>query len=176
MLRDDLHWLRRAAAPVRDLDVFLGRELPTEAAATARLERARRRRDLAAVLDHPRLHALVRALSRLPPLEAGKGVQAELRALRARLRARGRHLEDAEAVHAFRRALRRHRYALEWLGRKTAPLKALQDTLGAANDAAIALRFGFPGVEPLRAGLRREYARNRRLALESWNRLRRRIP
>jgi len=174
-LRDDLRWLRRAAAPVRDLDVFLARDLPTGCASDARIERARRRRALSDALDDRRLAGLLEALSLLPPLPLAEARRARPR-LRARLVERGGSVATPEELHAFRRALRRYRYCLEWLGAETAPLKELQDALGASNDAAIALRFDFRGAEAVRRTLARERARERRRAIGIWSRLKGRLP
>ena len=142
VLRDDLRWLRKAAAQVRDLDVLLERRLPDGFQAWTRDERLRAHAALAGVLEAPRTTALVAALASLPPVgrtAARDYAAGELRELQRRGRRITRDDATSADMHAVRRSLRRIRYAREWLGLKTASLKALQDELGSLNDSAVAL-------------------------------------
>ena len=81
------------------------------------------------------------ALRTLPPLETGR---AGRRLERLEIRA-GQALEACrqdptpEALHTLRRALRRLRYAREYLGKGTKELKTLQEVLGAFQDLTVAL-------------------------------------
>jgi len=143
MLRDDLRWLRSAAAGVRNFDVLLERPWPDPVGVWLAGERARARRQLLGLLDTPRCVALFGALATLAPVDH-RNAHGFVRRERRKLARRGRVLEEhdvaaAEAIHRVRRVVRRVRYALEWLGRKSRGLKALQDDLGRLNDTAVAI-------------------------------------
>ncbi len=175
-LRDDLRWLRRAASNVRDFDVLLERELP--ASFRAQLEAAREpaQRAFAQVLDDERCEALLAALENVPTTTRKRAMLATQR-LRERLVERGERAERAEGavdeLHALRRALRRLRYAYEWLGSDSKTVRRLQDELGALNDAVIALEHlgaseEHPDAAEFRAQLESDVARRARASLEAW--------
>lgn len=139
VLRDDLRRLVRAAGRVRDLEVALERPLPAGFRAHLEAERQRAREALLPLLRSPWLEALLRALEALPPLKGERG-RKRLARLEKRLSARLRALAQdptPEALHAYRRALRRVRYAKELLGLPAKREKALQEALGAFNDAYV---------------------------------------
>jgi CHAD domain-containing protein len=143
MLRDDLRWLRRAAAGVRNFDVLLERPWPAPVADWLASERAAARERLLAMLAAPRCAALLGALAGLGPVDR-RSAHAFIRRERRKLARRGRVLEagdaaSTESIHRLRRVARRVRYALEWSGRKSRALKALQDDLGRLNDTAVAI-------------------------------------
>lgn len=144
VLRSDLRWLRRAASQVRDLDVLLAGDLPLELRAPLELERDRAGSALLEVLNHERAAALLEALD-CAPLASPRDAKRVLTSLGRRVAQRGRELEqsadEVENFHALRRALRRLRYAREWLGLDCAPIRELQDVLGALNDAVVERRW-----------------------------------
>ncbi|BDG20277.1 hypothetical protein TthSNM11_24800 (plasmid) [Thermus thermophilus] len=139
VLRDDLRLLVRGAGRVRDLEVALSRPLPEGFGAHLREELRLARRELEALLRSPWLEALVRALRVLPPLHRGRA-RERLARLEARLGERFRELSrnpGPEALHAYRRALRRVRYAKELLGLPAKGEKRLQEVLGAFGDLEV---------------------------------------
>jgi CHAD domain-containing protein len=149
----DVRWLVRALGRVRDLDVlrdaFAGAPAADGdgAAWMAQLE-ADARREAHDALTSPRLEGLLRALRVLRPLDEAVARQA-LQRMERRTRARLGQLEkaaassdgDGEAVHALRRALRQLRYARDWLGDESEPLKHLQEVLGAICDLSALRRL-----------------------------------
>ncbi len=143
VLRDDLKWLRDCGGAIRDLDVQL--QLDPPAALVRRLQAARpaAQRALLEALDNPRAGGLLEAFSLLPPIERGRAQQQLARLARTALR-RGRHAyarpHDLPSLHALRRAARRLRFALEWLGHRPRQVIALQSALGAVGDRALMLR------------------------------------
>jgi CHAD domain-containing protein len=167
MLRDDLSWLRRSASRARDLDVVaetIERSLARVTASRRTLrdgdgplhadpwaewrahlgrERASASSTLRQALASARLRGLVIALSRLPALDPERARRA-LRGFRRRVERAESKLEraprDLAVLHRLRRAVRRLRYALEWLGQDAQTWKALQDELGELNDLAVCLR------------------------------------
>jgi len=144
VLRADLRWLRRAASAVRDLDVLLAQnDLPNEFAVALDAQRTPAREQLLAVLDHERCSALLDALEELPSLTFARA-QRRSRKLATRVTLLGarafRPDGDVDTLHALRRALRRLRYAHEWLGREPKAARRLQDELGALNDVVVAQR------------------------------------
>lgn len=178
VLRDDLRWLRDAAGPVRDLDVLLGRTPPPAWNAWLRERRSVARARLAAALATPRPAALVEAFSRLEPVPEPTARRGLGRALK-RVRRRGRAAEEApsclDSVHRLRRALRRLRYASEWLGGRPKALRRLQEELGELNDRDQALRLleAWPDRDQLsdeRERLLAERAERHAAALEAWRR------
>jgi CHAD domain-containing protein len=152
-LHDDLRWLRRRASALRDLDVMLTQdELPPGLRRKWESARIKAHRELVAAARSARLSGLLSALAILPPVEE-RDAQARIPTVRDRVLRRGQQFCDdpgnTEALHRLRRAARRLRYALEWLGDDTKPLRRLQDTLGAANDAVVALvHVDRDGVSP----------------------------
>lgn len=137
VLEDDLAWLVRGAGRVRDLEVLLGHpRLPKAFGDWAKEQLGEARRELTPMLDSARLKGLLRALSALHPLER-TAAEARLGHLVRRVGRRAADWEahgDFERLHALRRALRRLRYAREWLGLDTEAIKQLQDALGAVGD------------------------------------------
>lgn len=158
VLQDDLRRLVRGAGRVRDLEVALGTPLwlspqggPQEGGEGPGLPQGFRRfleaelrlarQALPALLASLWMEALLRALSVLPPLD--KGVAAKnLKRLVARAEARLAALRrepSLEALHAYRRALRRVRYAKEFLELPTKRERALQEVLGRLQDLEVLL-------------------------------------
>ncbi len=143
VLQDDLRWLRRHAASVRDLDVHLAALPPKVVEARLRRELGRARAELLAALNNPRLQGLLLALALLPAPSRAQAERYAARLAKAVLRRGRRAFErpgDLPALHALRRAARRLRYALEWLGESARPVVELQDALGRAGDRIVALR------------------------------------
>jgi CHAD domain-containing protein len=142
VLRDDLRWVRSAAADVRDFDVLLERTLPPVFAAWVHSERVVARTRMLRTLDDPRFVALTSSLALLPNVEPAQGV-AYAKRERRKVEERGRAIEREDAgigdMHRLRRCVRRLRYAREALGIGARRVKALQDDLGRLNDAAVAL-------------------------------------
>ena len=162
-LRDDLAWLRRSAARVRDLDVLLerhGRESWTEVYA---LQRPALVQELMSALASQRCAGLLQALAFLPELEKLRA-EERLPQLRERVREAAHSAlspaePELEELHRLRKCVRRLRYALEWLGRDSSAAKGLQDALGDLRDTALALRCASaaPGASlEARAALERE--------------------
>lgn len=140
-LRGDLCWLRRALGPLRDLDVIRALELPLVRTVERRLAGERRRlgRTAAALATHERTAALLQGLRHQPPLGRKEAVAACARfeeALRRRPPAR-----TFDALHDERRAVRRVRFAAEWLGRDTTELRERQAVLGVVCDLDAVRRF-----------------------------------
>lgn len=142
VLQDDLRRLLRDTGRVRDLEVVLAKEgLPVgfRAFLERKLEEARTR--LPDLLASPWTEALLRALCALPPLEekaASKGLSRIGKRLARRLKAL-RDTPSPEALHAYRRALRRLRYAKEFLGLSTREERKFQEELGALQDLGVLL-------------------------------------
>jgi CHAD domain-containing protein len=152
MLRDDLRWLRRSAGPVRDIDVMLARRRDgdggvVELHAELHAERKSARESLLAALASLRFRSLMAALAWAPDLDQELARDTlpkfERRVARASS-ALERAPDDPVALHRLRRALRRLRYALEWLGSDASALKRFQDDLGDLNDLAVMWRRVHP--------------------------------
>lgn len=142
VLRADLRWLRRAASGVRDLDVLLAQnDLPDAFRAALQAQCAPAREQLLAVLAHERCGALLNALEELPPLGFARA-QRRSGKLATRVAVLGLHVlrpeADVERFHALRRALRRLRYAQEWMNLEPRAARRLQAELGALNDTVVA--------------------------------------
>jgi CHAD domain-containing protein len=176
VLRDDLGWLRSCAGPVRDHDVILHARPPASWVPWLKRRRTEARRALLAALDEPRLPALVRALGLLPPLDRAQAEERSERLL-AKALAAAAHVEedphDAGRLHELRRRVRRLRYAREWLEQEVGSLERLQEALGQANDAAVALRLlgGYRDAEGLaeyRSLLEGRFCVARERALRAW--------
>ncbi|TAH38090.1 MAG: CHAD domain-containing protein [Planctomycetota bacterium] len=176
VLRDDLRWLRRQAAAVRDLDVLLLSGPPEPFMVWLLQHYGEERRRLVASLEEPRLDGLLAALAGLPPLPRASAA-AFLPRIGARVLRRGRRAlrqrDAVEAMHGLRRALRRLRYALEWLGKRPRELKKLQEAMGDFNDTAVAVRLlrSCPEAAALAAyeqALAQELERRRAAALRAW--------
>lgn len=143
VLRDDLRWLVQGAGKVRDLEVMLHSPLPKSLAAWLAEKLQAAREELTPMLDAPRLMGLTRALHNLPPppiSEAEKRLERFERRVQKR-EATWNATRSFEDLHALRRALRRLRYAREYLEQDVEDLKALQEALGQLNDAEVALRY-----------------------------------
>jgi CHAD domain-containing protein len=144
VLEDDLAWLVRAAGQVRDLEVLLLHpDLPPAFQKWARVRLKQARTEFIPVLDSPRLAGLLQALSILPPLD-GKAAQARLARLAQRVERRAeewRAEDSIESLHALRRALRRLRYAREWLQQDSEIVKKLQDIFGQVGDLSFTLNY-----------------------------------
>jgi len=139
ILRDDLRFLVRQAGRVRDLEVALGWALPQGVRGQLEAELKEAREALSGLLLSPWMGALLRSLRHLPPLDKG---QARKRLKRLQERLEDRFLElraepSLERLHAYRRALRRVRYAKEFLGLSTKRERALQEVLGEVNDLRV---------------------------------------
>lgn len=179
VLHDDLRWLRKNTAPVRDLDVQLGRKLPAAYAAELRTERERAREALLEVLDDERFASLLSAIEVLPPLSSRRARKRVARFVRRTL-ARGRELpqDGYECLHAVRRSVRRVRFALEWLGEPVDEVTRLQHDLGAFGDAWVAVRRARRHEEQdgemraHRRALKRELRDAARAARVTWRRTR----
>jgi CHAD domain-containing protein len=174
---DDLRWVGRGLGRVRDRDVALGHiaELAADAPDleapawrifrhSLELERARARMRLIERLDSPRYGAFVErahSWTAAPPhagFELPAGVSPAYsvapRLIAERMGALASAYEEAErlvdqrALHAFRIAAKRARYAQEYFGetagaesaRRAKRLAKLQDFLGAHQDAVMLLR------------------------------------
>lgn len=134
-LQEDLRWLCQSLSEERDLDVL------EEVLAGPGLEglKAQARRHVRGALESPRYAALREALGAVkgPKRKKAARVAAKLeRAVERRRRAVASpvSVESLEALHALRRALRRARYAREWLGAGAKGLAAEQEQLGALCD------------------------------------------
>jgi CHAD domain-containing protein len=176
VLRDDLGWLRRTAGAVRDIDVILAHLPPEPWQAWLRKRRQREQTFWKRALESPRAAGIPPALASLPPLaldDAREGIRRLHKKVRRRGEKAERRPEDDEALHAFRRAVRRLRYAEEWIGRDPEALKRLHGAFGRMNDAAVALRVldEYPGSDQLaahRKELETLLAERRAGALAAW--------
>lgn len=143
VLEDDLAWLVRGAGQVRDLEVLLSDRQPEAFAGWLRKELEAARAAFVPMLDSPRMAGLLWALSSLPPIPI---LEAEAHLPRFERRVWRRAVawlqEDTlEALHGLRRALRRLRYAREWLEQDTGDLKQLQEALGQVGDLSFTLAY-----------------------------------
>lgn len=148
-LDDDLKSLRDRAAVVRDLDVHLAHKPPPSVREVLVARRHAAQQELVDAVGSTRCGSLVLRLDALWPVKrkAAKKACAKLvrRALRCAKSAKDEP-GDVEALHALRRAARRVRFAVEWMGDKAEPLEALQDALGKVGDRA-AMLASLRGVE-----------------------------
>ncbi len=144
VLEDDLAWLVRAAGQVRDLEVLLQHpNLPRAFRAWAELRLKQARSAFVPLLDSPRLAGLLTALAYLPPLDA-KSAESRLPRFVQQVERRAqewRREDSIEHLHALRRALRRLRYALEWLEQDSDTVKALQEIFGQVGDLSFTLNY-----------------------------------
>lgn len=158
-LEDELRWLCGELAPLRDLDVF-GEVLTTEAREALRPEAVSR---AVKALESTRWLALRDGLAAVRPPRGSKAKRA-LPRLEKRLKRRQRAMRpgDGAALHAARRALRRVRYAREWLGLDASEHAQQQERLGAVCDllalAAFAKEHHAEAPEPLREAIARAFA------------------
>lgn len=154
VLVDDLRWLVGSLGRLRDLDVAL--ELPVAAPGPFQAwlvaERRAEAENAARLLTRPRVEALVVALGQVPRVPKRRGWRAF-----ARLDAKLTVAEEAarreptiEGLHELRKAVRRTRYALEWLGEDESALQRKQALVGEACDlkllARLLVEFGHPAA------------------------------
>jgi CHAD domain-containing protein len=175
-LHDDLRWLRRSAARLRDIDVMLERERPVEWDALLCEEREQELSHVRSALASTRPRALLEALACVPPLEL-RTMRAGVRHLVQRVLRAGEKLtpdeQDPHVLHRLRRRLRRLRYALEWTREDARVVKKVQDAFGTFNDRVVEMRHldSHPVVQladTVLAELRAEHDQARRDALDSW--------
>ena len=178
-LQDDLRWLRDAAGAVRDRDVLLLTSIPIGLRSRLRRERRQARDTLALVAGSERVAALLRALALSGAVPLPRARRA-LSALAPRAVRRGAPLAaaagrpvsaaDIVAIHAARRALRRVRYALDWLGRPSSRVAACQEALGALNDASVALDLadGLRGADAWRSAKAARLPSLATEAIDAW--------
>jgi CHAD domain-containing protein len=177
-LRDDLRWLRRRAAPVRDADVTLARGVPAPLASWLVSQRAEGCADLRGALRRDRFAALCGAMEELKPL-AESDARDGLRRIERRVRRRGAVVTDdasPERIHRLRRALRRLRNAREWMGVSSPDLQPALDALGELNDTCTVLRLAefCPARSDLGAFVEETVSRvtrDRVRALDAWRRV-----
>jgi CHAD domain-containing protein len=159
VLVDDLRWVRAAMGADRDLHVFLVSRPEDPLRAFLRGRKRVAREQVRAVVDAPRTQALLTALQLLRPLPRSV---AEANVVREfdRVRADGQAFEanphEEEALHRLRRHIKSLRYCLDFLEVDRPSLRLLQDSLGAGNDAIVALRLvnQYPDPEAME-GIRR---------------------
>jgi CHAD domain-containing protein len=144
VLRDDLRWLRRSAATVRDIDVVLLRFGARPWAPDLAAQRSLGASDLRAAFANPRVQGLVQAMAVMPSVSEEAALD-HLAAVRRRTLRAGKRLvrteKDLAQVHRLRRSVRRLRYILEWIGDAPKELAALQTELGSLNDLVITERL-----------------------------------
>jgi CHAD domain-containing protein len=135
--RNDLRWVRGQLGALRDIDVQLALGPPEALAAKLRAERVPALRRLRRALRSDRFTRAVAALRAMPPLPRATAVRSAARGARRTVK-RGDRLRrrrgDWASLHALRRAVRRTRYALDWLDEPSSHLGALQQSLGAIGD------------------------------------------
>lgn len=153
VLVDDLRWLVGSLGRLRDLDVAL--ELPVAAGpfqAWLVAERSAEAENAARLLERPRVEALVVALGQVPrvPKRRAHGALARLDAKLNEAEAAARREPTIDALHELRKAVRRMRYALEWLGKDESALQRKQALVGEACDLKLLerllLEFGHPAA------------------------------
>jgi CHAD domain-containing protein len=175
-LHDDLRWLRRSAARLRDIDVMLERDRPSTWVEILREEREQELVHLRSALETTRPRALIEALSCIPSPDK-RTARSGTRHLVHRVLTAGHKMADDEqdphVLHRVRRKLRRLRYALEWLQQDTQEVKKVQDAFGAFNDRVVELRHldAHPAVhlaDTELETLRAEHEHERRHALNMW--------
>jgi CHAD domain-containing protein len=144
VIRDDLRWLRRSAATVRDIDVVLQRFGARPWAPDLAAQRSLGASDLRAAFANPRVQGLVQAMAVMPSVSEEAALD-HLAAVRRRTLRAGKRLgrteKDLAQVHSLRRSVRRLRYILEWIGTAPKVLAALQTELGSLNDLVITERL-----------------------------------
>ena len=179
-LRDDLRWLRRRAASVRDLDVMFGKGRSSHWNDLLSVQRETALEELRAALAAPRSASLCTGL-RYVPAPTLAVARAGLRRIRRRVLSAGDRLGDDErdsnVLHHLRRKIRRLRYALDWLGDDATEIKAAQDVFGAMNDMAVELRHieahaGDTALDEHRRAVQAEYDRLRLESIAAWHRAR----
>ncbi|MDP3232942.1 MAG: CHAD domain-containing protein [Myxococcales bacterium] len=155
VLVDDLRWLVGSLGRLRDLDVAL--ELPVAASGPFQAwlvaERRAEAENAARLLQHPRVDALVMALGRVPRVSKRRAHRALAR-LEAKLtvaQETARRDATIDSLHELRKAVRRTRYALEWLGEDEAALQRKQGLVGEACDLNLLERLLLEAGQPAAA-------------------------
>ena len=180
MLRDDLRWLRRSAAELRDLDVLLASHGTESWTKRLVAQRAIEAESLARHSWSERARALCFALGTLPALDESDA-RARLGPIVRRVRRAARQAKRAPAdhlvLHRWRRRMRTLRYALELLEEPADHARELQDELGLLHDRIVALAHlaAVPGANQdieLTLRLQSDVARHRGRAHEIWRRVR----
>jgi CHAD domain-containing protein len=180
VLHDDLRWLRRSAATLRDIDVMLDAGRAPQWEAVLRLQRTEALAVLRAAIASTRPRALVLGLRCVPAPEVDDARKGTLRLARRVLKS-GRRIaadtRDPYVIHRVRRRLRRLRYALEWLQIDSKDVKKTQDAFGAFHDRVVELRHletqaevSVPEAD--RLVIQTDLERTRKAAIESWDALR----
>jgi CHAD domain-containing protein len=150
-LDDDLRWLRDEAAVVRDIEVQLEQHPPARWAARLRERHSRALPRLKRALGSERFAATIEALRAMPPVRREIAYRRAARVARRAL-ARGEDLRDApsdiSALHALRCALRRLRYALEWLAEALSSLPRSYERCAESSSNGDHRLRGFGGVPP----------------------------
>ncbi len=179
-LKDDLRWLRRSAATVRDLDIVLHRFRGRPWASELEAQRAVGGSDLLRVLGTPRVAGILSALAVMPAISEDTAREHLERERRRTLRAGKRLKKDQDLgdVHRLRRSVRRLRYVLEWSSEAPEDLAALQTELGTLNDLAItdrvlAGRASEDGIAGDRALVEEELREQCERIEEGWSSVRR---
>jgi CHAD domain-containing protein len=179
-MHDDLRWVRRSAAVLRDVDVMLDAGRAPQWEAVLRLQRAEALAALRAALSSTRPRAIVAGLRCVPPPDEDTARKGVVR-LSRRVLKEGQRLSadtrEPELFHRVRRRLRRLRYALEWLDADSKDVKKAQDAFGAFNDRVVELRHLETQAEvrvpePDLQVIHADMERARKEALESWDALR----
>lgn len=180
VLDDDLAWARRKVGAVRDYDVGIALRPPQAVIALMVIEREHAQRALQLALDGPRLTDAIAALEQLPPIPLAvarrRTRQLAARALRGGERAFDAN-DDWQALHAERRAMRRLRYALEWLsGSGACPRRIVElvDALGELGDVWLAREHAdhARAEASYRRQLERQTTELTRVAVQRWHRCR----
>ena len=182
MLRDDLRWLRATVSRARDLDVLIGGEVPgwllsQDLLVWLQLRRAEEQPKIVAALESERSGALLDALSLLPDIDqdtARRSISPIVRQVLDRAaQLRANDDPDDDDLHGLRRAVRRLRFALEWMGEKSSALAELQQIFGEFNNRVLLLRWldAFPEqsvTEEPRARLGAELCEQRATVVRTW--------
>ncbi len=154
VLVDDLRWLVGSLGRLRDLDVAL--ELPVAAPGPFQAwlvaERSAEAQEAARLLARPRVEALVMALGRVPRVSKRRAHRALARLDAKLIEAQETAGRDVtiDRLHELRKAVRRTRYAREWLGEDESALQRTQALVGEACDLKLLerllLEFGHPAA------------------------------
>ncbi|MFT3711715.1 MAG: CHAD domain-containing protein [Archangium sp.] len=130
VLEDDLRWLCQETSALRDLDVFAA-VLTEDARAVLRpLAESRAH----AALKSKRIDGVVFALQTLGGCAEDDARRVLTKLERSLPRAKPRRKLNGDALHRFRRKIRRVRYAREWLGLGASEHERAQEVLGAVCD------------------------------------------
>lgn len=138
VLRADLHRVIRALGPLRDCDVASEAKVGPAFERWLAVRRERESERVRAVLQAPRVGALLTALEGLPSLRARTAKRVT-----RKLEARAAHVVGSsfDALHDSRRATRRARLARAWLGEDVTSLKQRQQLMGVVCDLSCLARL-----------------------------------